>query len=223
MGNSQLGALLSRVQATVIRRGNELEGLVERATPEAVKTTVEQVRLMSASAVSHVGQRYEVVFGHKLPPVVQADAKAYGRGSALDLVIFDHHERRFTVIELKDGDTFDTKKASGELASLEAAGARLQELTGYASRIAFCSFNQSSREAIAHGAKQRFSLDQVMTGRELCSLLSVDYDTLRRERESDQPENLRYFIDQLVEIDEVRALVRAALDAYDRLWGRRSP
>ena len=36
-GNQQLGQLMSRIQATVIRTGNELEHLIEQEMPDEMK------------------------------------------------------------------------------------------------------------------------------------------------------------------------------------------
>ena len=51
-----------------------------------------------------------------------------------------------------------------------------------------------------------------MTGRELCELLSIDYDRLRMSRQKEQPENLRYFIGELLRIDEVQKIISELWD-----------
>jgi hypothetical protein len=61
------------------------------------------------------------------------------------------------------------------------------------------------------GIKGRFNIDQVLTGRELCGLIGVDYDDIRRLRENDQTANKQYFTQQLLNIPEVRDLVLAQL------------
>jgi len=43
-----------------------------------------------------------------------------------------------------------------------------------------------------------------MTGRELCQLLSIDFDSLRAKRQKEQPENFRYFISELLRIEDVK-------------------
>jgi hypothetical protein len=47
-----------------------------------------------------------------------------------------------------------------------------------------------------------------MTGRELCELLSINYDALRKKRREDQPENLHYFISELLRIAEIRKIIQ---------------
>jgi hypothetical protein len=110
------------------------------------------------------------------------------------------------------GDTFDTKKSSGELASMKAFAKWISRETGYQTSFYFCSFNQTSKSAIVHGAKRRFDITNAMTGQELCNLLNIDYDALRTKRQKEQPENLRYFISELLRIEEVRQIIKELLE-----------
>jgi len=80
----------------------------------------------------------------------------------------------------------------------------LEKSTDYNATFYFCFFNQTGKQAIVYGAKGRFDTFHTMTGRELCELLSIDYDALRQKRQEDQPENLRYLICELLRIDEIR-------------------
>jgi hypothetical protein len=106
-GNQQLGQLMSRVQATVIRTGNELESLLERYTPDKLKVHLDDI-LAGQEPMSKI----QVAFKVRMPAVGPS------RGEIADILIFDHAGKQARVIELKDGDTFDTKKSSGELESM---------------------------------------------------------------------------------------------------------
>ncbi|MCJ7533240.1 MAG: hypothetical protein MUO64_19745 [Anaerolineales bacterium] len=129
-------------------------------------------------------------------------------GSTIDVAVFDHPNCNVSVIELKDGDTFDTKKSSGELDSMTKFADWISSKTGYSATFYFCSFNQDGKEAIVRGAKGRFDVSHVMTGRELCTILGIDYDVLRKKRQSQQSENLRYFLSDLLIFSEVRQIIR---------------
>ncbi len=68
----------------------------------------------------------------------------------------------------------------GRIGQLEAISLRTFEgnrLHGV--YLSFFSFNQADKQAIVAGAKGRFSPEQVMTGRELCSILAIDFDVFR--------------------------------------------
>jgi len=130
----------------------------------------------------------------------------------IDFLILDHERRDIAAVELKDGDTFDMKKANGELASARAFTEWLRPRVGYPVRYYFCAFNQASRMAIAIGMKGRLTPDEVLTGRELCERMSVDYDAIRVYRQAHQEANRIYFVEQLLAIPEMRVLV-------EQLWG----
>jgi hypothetical protein len=84
--------------------------------------------------------------------------------------------------------------------------------TGYSATFHFCSFNQDGKEAIVRGAKGRFDVSHAMTGRELCTFLGIDYDVLREKRQSQQSENLGYFLSELLKISEIRQFIRKLLN-----------
>lgn len=65
------------------------------------------------------------------------------------------------------------------------------------------SFNAPSKEAIYNGLKRKFPLNELMTGRELCNLLRINYDEIRETRKQDQEDNIDYFVEQLKNIPEI--------------------
>jgi hypothetical protein len=78
-GNQQLGQLMSRVQATVIRTGNELEALIEQETPDELKSDLKSI-LTGQSGLSTL----QVVFQAKMPAIGQS------RGEKADILVFEH-------------------------------------------------------------------------------------------------------------------------------------
>lgn len=141
-GNQELGQLLSRMQATVIRSGNGLEKLIEDLTPDSLKTEPKSVGITTP-----------VLPGKQVIFHLRVLGSSGERASSADIVFIEHKERRATIIELKDGDTFDTKKASGELDSMQKVASWLSDRLGYNTTIAFCAFNQPDKESIMRGAK----------------------------------------------------------------------
>ncbi|HEX8220248.1 MAG TPA: restriction endonuclease [Chloroflexia bacterium] len=199
IGNRDLGQLLSQVQATVIRSGNELEKILQTYTRHAIVSEVE----LTGPASSHQDVT-EIVFDPQLKFTDRQAIRA-------DILITNHKAQTCQIIELKDGDTFDTKKASGELESLKRFAAEISRTTGYVTTYHFCSFNQPDKMAIIRGAKGRFSLEEVMTGNELCELLGIDFQTIVEYRVLEQQENLSYFLDRLVAIPEIQEGLTARL------------
>jgi hypothetical protein len=198
-GNQQLGQLMSRVHATVIRTGNELEHIIRDETPHNLQTTIEAIIEQKEMFASPI----QVVFQGKMPA-----SRSGEKGATADVIVVDHQRRQIKVIELKDGDTFDTKKSSGELESMTKFASWISSVTGYKATYYFCSFNQDDKEAIVKGAKGRFDVVHAMTGRELCALLGIDYDGLRSKRQSQQVDNRRYFLSELLKISELHQLIQ---------------
>jgi len=170
-----------------------------------LRTSLDRILAGQMKLIPGMPSGIQVVFRSKMPGALQVP------GAITDIAVFDHSQRQVLVIELKDSDTFDTKKASGELASMTAFANWVSQETGYEAKYFFCSFNQDDKRAIVRGTKGRFDLNQVMTGRELCAILSIDYDDLRRRRHSEQSENLMYFLAELLKIDEIRDKIRELL------------
>jgi hypothetical protein len=177
LGQPELGKLISILHATVIRTGNELDYILEANTPTELKTDLD-------TAINYKGGMFapniQIVFH---PNIHGGEDKP---GIRADIVVFDHEKKIAKVIEVKDGDTFDTKKASGELASMRAFADWIIKKTGYPANYFFCCFNQDSKEAIVKGAKNRFGIANAMTGKELCEILHIDYNNIRMKRQCEQ-------------------------------------
>lgn len=181
-GNRQLGMLMSKVQSAVISTGNELE-----------KVLADKLENQHNISIQRVNKENRVFKGIK-----------DGHDIIIDCVI--HKDNKFMLIEIKDGDTFDTKKVAGEVASLITTKAHLVEhnkLDESNVSIHYCSFNATSHEQIERGAKGLLPKGSAMTGIEFCKLVGLDYYKIIQERKKDQKENLEYFIKELMKIPEI--------------------
>jgi hypothetical protein len=195
-GNNAIGHLLSRVQATVISSGTELEKLV---------TDLSEQILDVDSFLS----------SQQLPAGTYLISKRAIKGSSLktdkepDIIVFkiDNQRQHCYIIELKDGDTFDTKKAAGERQLLEMFENHLSKRIRFTTSIHICSFNQLDKEKIVSGFKRKITKEMAMTGKELCELLGLDYQAIIDSRVHQQIRNLDYFIDGLLKIDVVRETI----------------
>lgn len=204
-GNEQMGRLLSKVQSSVIRGGFELEELLNELVDGEKHTTLEQIadETIPASEKPPI----QVVFKPSRP-----DPENEDKSIQADLLIVDHRARRFTLVEVKDGYVFDTKKSDGELASLRLITSWLAQEFAYKTQYFICAFNQDDKEEIVRGTKKRFTIEHVMTGRELCNLIGVDYDQINERRREDQAANRNYFFRELLTIPEIREEIITLLD-----------
>lgn len=200
LGNEKLGQLISRVQATVISNGTELERIIVAQT-----NTIDDLEAF-LDDVTEGRQRDDVYLCQK--KTLKKSRYAI-HGIEPDLLIFIVEKRRICkVIELKDGDNFDTKKSSSERAHLEQFATLFGAQIPFVTEFYICSFNQEDKQHIKEGFKNKFEIEHIMTGRELCQILRIDYDAITRGRKADREENLDYFIDQLLSIEEIREKIR---------------
>jgi hypothetical protein len=115
---------------------------------------------------------------------------------------------KFMLIEIKDGDTFDTKKVAGEVESLLTAKEHIMKTHKLKEQdvlVFYCSFNATSHEQIERGAKSLLPKNSAMTGKEFCNLVGLNFDKIVQERKKDQQENLNYFISELKKIPEIHS------------------
>lgn len=194
--NTGLGQLLSKVQATVISNGSELERmLVDRA-----------------DSISNLDEFIDLVTEGKQADGVYVCKKKFVKKSKLtipnhepDLLVFVVRQKRVCkVIELKDGDTFDTKKARGEKEQLEEYAIKFGAKIPFVTEYYICCFNQDDKSAIMTGFKNVFSEEHIMTGRELCSILNIDYSEIISERKADAADNFSYFVSELLNIPDIK-------------------
>jgi len=68
----------------------------------------------------------------------------------------------------------------------------------------YLCFNQDNKQNIIDGFKRKFTLDHVMTGRELCDILNISYDEIVSIRKADANDNFDFYIEELLKIPEVK-------------------
>ncbi len=209
-GNERMGILFSKFQAVVIRSGLELEETLRRRIPEGMFTTLEALSDVTQNTANN--PPIQVVFKPSRP-----DPENLLKSIQADFLIVDNTTRRFMLVEVKEGHVFDTKKADGELASLKNITSWLAQEYAFRTHYYICCFNQESREEIVLGTKKRFSIDHVLTGREFCGRIGIDYDIIREERSADQVGNRRFFLTELLAIPEIRDEVLEILNATNVL------
>ena len=197
-GNEQLGKLMSKVQSASIRAGNELEKLI-------------QTRISPVNNLDAFLRRDTLPEGIFL--VTKKEIKRCTElninSSKPDFIIFK--QQHCYIVELKDGHVFDTKKVDGERASLYGFAERnAEKLRGNIS-IHFCAFNQEDHDVIWSGFKRMIQFEEVMTGREFCELLEIDYDEIIEIRSRDAEDNVHYFIQEFLHIPEIKSIVEDVL------------
>ena len=199
-----VGALVSRIHATSIRAGTELEHIIQRES-EANGKAIDNLDEFLSNGVDGVFIASKTA--------IKKCAKIQSPGAEPDYLVFVRNgaRRECFVVELKDGDQFDTKKSSGEINNLVLFSTNVGSTLPYATTIRVCSFNQEDKQAIVVGFKQTIDEKLVWTGREFCDLLGFDYDAIVDERKNDAEDNRRFLVEQMLGVPSLKCLAMMAL------------
>ncbi len=195
VGDPLLGKLFSRVHSTVIASGNELEKLIQ----DRVQTLPDLDDFLDWTDYPK-----RIFLAPKT--TIKRSKKIDTDGAEPDFVVFDAARHHCHIIELKDGDAFDTKKAAGELASMEKFRTHFSPYIRFSVSIHFCCFHARDRKAVIEAFKRRITDEQAMNGKEFCDLLTIDYDEILALRTQHQRENLAFVAAELLQIDALRPM-----------------
>lgn len=196
-GISALGNLMSRIQGAVISSGNELEKLIwER---------VSQIENLDDFLDKTLQDGEDKVFVAKKSQIKKSK-KVHSKYEP-DFLGFNPHQRKLYIVEVKDGDTFDTKKAAGEHRTLLNFTNDVSSALPYSTKIYLCGFNARTKDELVLGLKGKFSRDQLLTGKELSMLFNFDYDEIVKIRTADQQANLKYFISAILKIPQIKRMI----------------
>ena len=198
-----IGKLMAKVQSTVISNGSELERIILSKTNNILDLNefIDEVTDGNVANGTYVcTKRILRKSIYKL------------NGNEPDLLIFIVQQRRVCkIIELKDGDAFDTKKASGEQEHLEQFNLHIGAKIPFVSDYFVCCFNQTNKEEIVKGFKNAFAIEHVMTGQELCEILDISYEEIIEERKKDARANREYFYREFMNIPAVKEMMEQEL------------
>ncbi len=201
--NQELGDLITKIQATVISNGTELERIVlsQSKVIDDVDAFIDDVTY---------GRQREGVF---VPPkkCVKKSWRTI-RGIEPDFIIFIVEKNRICkIVELKDGYMFDTKKVKGEKENLETFTEKFGSKIPFVTEWYICCFNEEDKKIIKEGLKNEFDETHILTGREFCKILNINYDSIIEQRKNDGIENLQFFISEMLAIDNVADIIKRQL------------
>lgn len=208
LGNEELGCLISKLQSTVISNGTELEKMILDRSKLIDELDSFVFKAIEGAMPQGVYVCTKKVF--KQSKVYYIDAL---KGIEPDLLVFVVEVNRVCkIVELKDGDAFDTKKSQGEYEHLSTFSTIFGARIPFVAEFYICSFNQDDKEIIYNGFKKKFDYSHILTGKELCEILNIDYDEILELRKKDREANLQYFLDELYKIDDVRNYFKQKFD-----------
>src|SRR5437763_16927531 len=201
LGNEQLGALSSLVHSASISSGLEWKKLILAKSDLFLVQTAEEMESLLLN-----GEKFDKKT-YLIPKKVVKKSKFRSEHEP-DYLILKKATKTLYITELKDGDSFDTKKSAGEAESLRNFKNHISENVPYKTLILVCSFNQTDKEKILQGFKNKIKSSEAFTGQEFCELIGIDYQAIIKERKTqDQKENINFFCEELLKIEECRKII----------------
>jgi|SRR5574344_1655412 hypothetical protein len=208
--NKKLGDLITKIQSTSISNGSELEKIIKDYCYKK-QYIVGDFDLFLEEYDNKQNSNNIIKI---LPKNVIKKSKLLKNSKNIvnfepDFVILkiDINKKHCYIIELKDGFEFDTKKVIGEKEHLEKFANFISRKIPYSCYIKFCCFNELDKNIIKKGLKNAFELDEIMTGQEFCELINIDYNEILNFRKNDAKENLEYFVEQILLIEDVKKII----------------
>ena len=141
LGNKELADIFTKVQSTVISNGTELEKII---TSKA--ENIKDLNEFMADVNAGINTSGVYLCTKKVIKKSKYNVKKHEP----DFIIFEIKDKgKFAhIIELKDGDTFDTKKSDGERESLKNFKMHLGSMIEFVTDYKICAFNQLDKEKI---------------------------------------------------------------------------
>lgn len=185
----KLASMVSKIHATSISNGCKLEKLI--ASPD----------YNSHNPRDKVSAR-ELNEGHFCHiKVLQTDCPAIVGQDKIEVDYVVVGPDVISLFELKDGDTFDTKKSKGEINSLKTVQAYLKSL--YPDKDVRYHFVLWNTADIKPGSIKVNDIEVgvMMTGAEFCARMNLDYAAINNSRRSVAKDNKKWFMEQLKVFD----------------------
>lgn len=199
VGDKDMAAIFTKAQSTVISNGAELEKII----------STKSNAILNLDAFINECDTGTIIEGSYLCTKKVVKASSYWLAKhEPDFIAFTVNSANNLcyVVELKDGDAFDTKKSVAEKEMLQLFVNHLAPKIPFRTKFYICCFNQLDKEKIVTGFKNVFVIDEVMTGKEFCDILGINYDTIINMRRADAADNFKYVVEKMFEIKEVRSI-----------------
>lgn len=201
--NEEIGSLLSAIQASVIRSGNNLQNIIEIHSQHL--TDIDFETFVFGNLLNGKYLFTSNLIKNKLKVHIKCSHEP-------DFVYVVICDKDCYIIEIKDGDTFDTKKSAGEVKHMrEFAECFSNTFIDYNVKIRYCMFNQDNKKSIVDGLKKNITVEEAMTGKELCDLLGISYSSIIEQRKKSAPENIDFFVSKLLDIPLVKQKIQERL------------
>ncbi|WP_128008894.1 type II restriction endonuclease [Mycoplasma sp. ATU-Cv-508] len=209
LNDEKLAKLITAIHATSIANGNQLEKLVLEKTGAKTIKNVEELQNI-------LNKNFDNQSMWVVPKKVVKRRWNFGKRIEPDFLVIQKDNETMYIIELKMGWVFDTKKVNGEWEQLKEFSNLISNSVSYKTEIFMCSFNSNSIDQIYQGFKGIIKKENLMTGKEFCSLMKINYEEIKAVFDNDAEKNLNFFIESILEIPKIRGILLDNLESRRR-------
>lgn len=209
LGSAELGALISQVHACSISAGSELERIVPRHALTFKPTDISAFiggTLQNGNYLvtkKSIREHFKSLISSTIEP---------------DFLIICVVDTKIFIVELKDGDAFDTKKCRAEIEHLSEFTQKMKQwlcknatTAAYSVDYRMCFFNAQSKDAVVLGMKGQLAKSRAWTGADFCKFLGISYTDIVEKRNHEAAANLDHFLKCLAAIPQVRERLETLL------------
>jgi hypothetical protein len=190
----QIAEIVSDIHATTISNGNYLDSVI-LTSPQFNPNKV--VKKANSSNI-----KYDDCIGHysKFAILKKDCDKIKKTRIETDYVVITEH--KVSIYEVKDGDTFDTKKSEGEIESLKIAAGFFQN-TFPEKSILYHVVMWNATDIKKTSFKSQDKPDTcLMTGKEFCNVVGCDFDAISSHRREKAQNHKDWMIEQMDKLHE---------------------
>lgn len=197
-GIELLGKLITKIHGTIIVAGTELE----KEIYSCAKLKIEDIDHFLDNQKEY--ERAGIWMANKKAvKKSQRVSKSYEP----DFLGFDVLRKILYIFEVKAGHNFDTKKASAEHKTLYEYRNLVSGEIPFETKVYISCFDVETKEEARAGLKNKFALEEILTGREFCELVDIRYERIVKERKVDQQKNREYFVREILKIPQIKKMI----------------
>jgi len=195
-GIEELGLLITKIHSTLISSGTELERIITSSVKK--KQLVQDLdKFINSTYTNKINNGTYLV-----TKKVLKNSKLFEGKINVDFLIFDitNEYKKCHIIELKSHSTLDTKKSYAEKLNLIQFHYMFSKKIDFNTNIFLCTFYEEDKQSIYNNLKKNFDIGELLTGKELTSLLGINYNSLIKIINKNQSDNLDFVYKHFLKI-----------------------
>ncbi len=192
-GNEKLGRLISRVHSVSNKNGQELKNLIKKYSKQIL---IDKKKDIDKQIKEFLNSRQSGIY---LLSVGDIKHRKKLKGMQPDFIIFNKiNNKNLKCYLLKVTDSYRISKPYTTTIIDSMEKFKFKHINFHYKY--YCCFNESTKNQVRKGFGNKIRENQCLTGKDLCKLLKINYQEIKKIRQKDQKDNLNYFVQELKSI-----------------------